>query len=69
MNESALLKGTILKSPELNYEVEDILGSSGFGITYKVSANVMHKLFSFIRSLLLKNTFCQIAMRGKMDQL
>lgn len=39
----ALIKGTILQSPELNYEVEEILGSGGFGITYKVSANVMHK--------------------------
>ena len=43
MNENALSKGTLLKSPELNYEVEEILGSGGFGITYKVSANVMHK--------------------------
>lgn len=43
LNESALLKGSILKSPELSYKVEEILGSGGFGITYKVSANVMHK--------------------------
>ena len=42
-NISILPKGTILRSPELNYEVEEILGSGGFGITYKVSANVMHK--------------------------
>ena len=42
-NNHELPKGTILKSPELNYEVEEILGFGGFGITYKVSANVMHK--------------------------
>lgn len=41
--ELALPAGTILNSPELSYRVEEILGSGGFGITYKVSANVMHK--------------------------
>lgn len=41
--ELALPAGTILDSPELSYRVEEILGSGGFGITYKVSANVMHK--------------------------
>ena len=33
--------GTVLKSPELCYRVEKVLGAGGFGITYKVSANVM----------------------------
>ena len=42
-NKHELPKGTILKSPELNYKVEEILGSGGFGITYKVSTNVTHK--------------------------
>lgn len=36
-----LSKGNILKSPELSYKVEEVLGSGGFGITYKVSADVM----------------------------
>ena len=43
LSKDGLPKGTILKSPELNYRVEEILGSGGFGITYKVSADVMHK--------------------------
>ena len=36
-----LSEGNILKSPELSYKVEEVLGSGGFGITYKVSADVM----------------------------
>ncbi len=36
-----LSKGNILKSPELLYKVEEVLGYGGFGITYKVSADVM----------------------------
>lgn len=36
-----LSEGNILKSPVLNYKVEEVLGSGGFGITYKVSADVM----------------------------
>ena len=39
--ENVLPKGNILKSPELSYKVEEVLGSGGFGITYKVSADVM----------------------------
>ncbi len=38
---NVLPKGTIMNSPELNCEVEEILGSGGFGITYKVSVNVI----------------------------
>lgn len=38
---NALRNGIMLKSPELNYKVEEIIGSGGFGITYKVSADVM----------------------------
>ena len=36
-----LPKGNVLKSPELSYKVEEVLGAGGFGITYKVSADVM----------------------------
>ena len=34
--------GTVLRSPENTYSIESVLGSGGFGITYKVSADVMH---------------------------
>ena len=40
-NKHELPKGTILRSPELCYKVEEVLGSGGFGITYKVSADVI----------------------------
>ena len=38
--EWALPVGAILKSPKLTYKVESVLGTGGFGITYKVSADV-----------------------------
>lgn len=58
---NALKKGTILKSKERNYTIEQVLGAGGFGITYKVSAeiqvgNVPMKLFFAVKEHFLKDT-------------
>lgn len=37
----ALPIGTLLKSAERTYRVEEVLGAGGFGITYKVSSEIM----------------------------
>lgn len=37
----ALPIGSILQSPQLDYRIEQVLGQGGFGITYKVSAEII----------------------------
>lgn len=40
VNNNYLKQGTILKGENLEYRVESVLGSGGFGITYKVSTEI-----------------------------
>ena len=56
-NTSILSKGTISKSLEPNCKIEEILGSGGLGITYKVSGNVIHKNISIHNVFAVKKPF------------
>lgn len=49
---NALEKGTILKSPKHTYKIEEVLGFGGFGITYKVSAEIK------VGNIPVKTFFC-----------
>lgn len=38
---NTLKEGTFVESPKHKYTIEQVLGTGGFGITYKVSAKIM----------------------------
>ncbi len=61
---SAHIKDKIIESPKLNYEVEKSFDSGGFGITYKVSAIVMHKNIHFHTFFAVKELYCLIDLKG-----
>lgn len=55
---------TILNSSGLSFRVEEILGSGGFCITYKVPANVVHKNILIHTFFAVKELYCLIDLKG-----
>ena len=52
-----LKEGTILKSSTREYKVESVLGSGGFGITYKVTTEIQIGTSKMIQTFALKEHF------------
>lgn len=63
----ALPVGTILRSPNREYRIEQVLGVGGFGITYKVSATLVYKGVPIFTHFALKEHFLQDACERATD--
>ncbi len=63
-NINVLPKGTILHNGKRKYRVEKVLGTGGFGITYKVSSTVMVDNVSINTFFAMKEYFLSSCYRG-----
>ncbi len=63
--EFALPVGTILKSKQLSYQVVEVLGAGGFGITYKVRSTIMVNNVPITTFFAIKEHFMRGCYRGE----
>ena len=63
-NINVLPKGTVLHNGKRKYRVEKVLGTGGFGITYKVSSTVMVDNVAINTFFAMKEYFLSSCYRG-----
>lgn len=63
MQLSSLKEGTLLHSPSQEYKIEGVLGTGGFGITYKASGHVKHGNVTFKVYFAIKEHFMESCFR------
>lgn len=61
----ALPIGTLLTSPKRTYRIEEVLGAGGFGITYKVSSEIMVDNVPVVTYFALKEHFVRKSCERK----